>query len=193
MPDLDDDELVEELRKDAASSNEAEPQPVVSATRAASPEKKGVPTWIPIVVVLTLLGVVVTGLLFTTDFASTFVYSKRVDQVMAAPGQYLDRDFRVEGELKQGSVSFSPEPCEHRFVLEGQGREMPVRFPRCEVPDTFRDDMGMTVVVQGRLQSNGTFLADQIIPRCPSKYEMRQRQNNGERMPHAAPIERQTS
>ena len=44
----------------------------------------------------------------------------------------------------------------------------------------------MDVVVQGQLQTDGTFLANQVIPRCPSKYEMRERQQNGEEMPHSA-------
>jgi cytochrome c-type biogenesis protein CcmE len=56
------------------------------------------------------------------------------------------------------------------------------------VPDTFRDGMGISVVVQGKLGPSGeTFLANQVIPRCPSKYEMQQRKQNGETMPHATP------
>jgi cytochrome c-type biogenesis protein CcmE len=62
---------------------------------------------------------------------------------------------------------------------------MPVRFPRCVVPDTFRDDVEMDVVVQGQLQTDNSFLANEVIPRCPSKYEMRQRRQDGEEMPHA--------
>ncbi|MBZ0116520.1 MAG: cytochrome c maturation protein CcmE [Sandaracinaceae bacterium] len=182
------DALVDELRAEPAAEP-ARTERAVRATRAREPgpKKGGVPTWVPIVVVVGLLAVVVTALLATTDFSEAFVYSKLVDEVMVEPDEFLGRELRVEGELRQGSVQFSPEPCEHRFVLERQGREMPVRFPRCEVPDTFRDDMGISVVVQGRLQSDHTFLADQIIPRCPSKYEMRQRQENGETMPHSMP------
>jgi cytochrome c-type biogenesis protein CcmE len=49
---------------------------------------------------------------------------------------------------------------------------MPVRFPQCAVPDTFHDGAGLSVTVQGTLQEQGWFLANQVIPRCPSKYEM---------------------
>lgn len=156
---------------------------------AARPKKGGVPSWAKIAGVFVFLAGGVMLLLAS----NVFVYSKLVDEVMSEPDRYRDRELRVEGQLRQGSVVFETEPrCEHRFVLERDGHEMPVSFPRCVVPDTFRDDMEIDVVVQGRLQPNGTFLASEIIPRCPSKYEMRERQEDGEEMPHAA-VEDETS
>ena len=38
--------------------------------------------------------------------------------------------------------------------------------------------------VEGELGEEGTFLASQVIPRCPSKYEMQQRMEAGEEMPY---------
>jgi cytochrome c-type biogenesis protein CcmE len=66
---------------------------------------------------------------------------------------------------------------------------MPVRFPQCVVPDTFKDGMGIKVTVQGKLTDAGHFAATQVIPRCPSKYEMQQAIDRGEQMPHAPKIE----
>ncbi|HEY6880145.1 MAG TPA: cytochrome c maturation protein CcmE, partial [Polyangiales bacterium] len=69
--------------------------------------------------------------------------------------------------------------------------EMPVQFAQCVVPDTFRDGMGISVTVQGKLaQQDGQqgFIANQVVPRCPSKYEMQQKKKNGEVMPHAQPM-----
>ena len=63
---------------------------------------------------------------------------------------------------------------------------MSVAYPQCVVPDTFRDGMGISVTVRGELQEDNSFLANEVVPRCPSKYEMQQRQENGETMPHAA-------
>ena len=98
---------------------------------------------------------------------------------MADPAAHHGRPLRVEGQLVSGSVERESEPCEHRFVIERGDHRMPVRFPRCVVPDTFQDNgMVLDVVVEGELQEDNVFLADQIIPRCPSKYEMRQRQQN---------------
>jgi cytochrome c-type biogenesis protein CcmE len=183
---MNDDELERELRKEPAP----EPEPVVEERPRARARAKssGIPAWLLIGAVVVLLGGGVTVLLLGTGASDAFVYSKLVDEVMNEPGRFVGRELRVEGRLRTGSIVFVDEPtCEHTFVLERRGHSMPVRFPRCVVPDTFRDDMPVDVVVEGQLQANGTFEADQVIPRCPSKYEMQQRQENGEIAPHSAP------
>ncbi|MCZ7681990.1 MAG: cytochrome c maturation protein CcmE [Sandaracinaceae bacterium] len=194
---MDDEELLDEIRRGEAS--EPRPPPAAApapAARRRREQPRAVPPWVLIGGVFLLLGAGVVFLLAGTGGGSSpFVYSKLVDEVMSSPGEFFGRELlRVEGQLRRGSVVFVDEPsCEHTFVLERGGHQMPVRFPRCVVPDTFRDDMPMDVVVQGQLQTNGTFLADQVIPRCPSKYEMQQRQESGEEMPHAMPTPRSQS
>ena len=169
--------------------DELHPPPPLSPAGAMyddDDEPRGVPASLKIALVLFVLVGVVVGLLLQTDMGNAVSYSKLVDEVMADPGAFHDRQLRVEGDLRQGSVQFREEPCEWRFVLQKEGREMPVTFPQCVVPDTFRDGFGIQVTVQGRLQEDGTFLANEVIPRCPSKYEMQERLQNGEAMPHAA-------
>jgi len=153
-----------------------------------SEASKGLSPSIKIGVVLVLLGGAVAFLLFGSSAQDAFVYSKLVNEVMVDPGQFAGRELRVEGELKNGSVQFREQPCEWRFVLSKGEHEMPVQFPQCVVPDTFRDGMGISVTVQGQLGADGAFLANQVVPRCPSKYEMEQRKKNGETMPHAEPV-----
>lgn len=147
-------------------------------------EGRRFPAWLAIAGVFLLLCGGIAWLLFGTGAGEAFVYSKMVNEVTADPGAYAGRELRVEGELRQGSIRFREDPCEWRFVLYEGDSEMPVRFPQCVVPDTFRDGMGISVVVQGQIQSDGTFVANQVVPRCPSKYEMRRRQQNGEEVPH---------
>jgi cytochrome c-type biogenesis protein CcmE len=138
-------------------------------------------------VVFAMLGGAVALLWFSTSADDAFVYSKLVDEVLADPAQFEGRELRVEGDLKQGSIQFRENPCEYRFVLSSEGQEMPVSFPQCIVPDTFKDGMGLKVTVQGKLAEDGEFQANQVIPRCPSKYEMQQRKAAGEEMPHGDP------
>jgi len=38
--------------------------------------------------------------------------------------------------------------------------------------------------VEGELQTDDSFEATNVLAKCPSKYEMQQRKNQGERMPH---------
>lgn len=164
------------MDQDAENPSEAR-EPIPQAGR-------GVSSTVRVSAVLVLLGGAVAFLLFGSSAQNALVYSKLVDQVMDDPSQFAGRELRVEGELKPGSIQFREEPCEWRFVIEKGGAEMPVQFPQCVVPDTFRDGMGISVTVQGQLAADGQFLANQVVPRCPSKYEMQERQKNGETMPH---------
>ncbi len=144
--------------------------------------KRGLPGALKVGIVFILLVGAAAWLLSGSD--NPFVYSKLVHEVMSEPAAFEGRRLRVEGELRQGSIQFREDPCEWRFVLYKEDKEMAVRFPQCVVPDTFRDGMGIQVTVQGELGEDGVFLANQVIPRCPSKYEMQQRMEAGEKMPY---------
>jgi len=63
---------------------------------------------------------------------------------------------------------------------------VPVRFAQCVVPDTFRDIAGMDVgvTVEGTLAADDSFEASSVLAKCPSKYEMKEKQKSGEMMPH---------
>lgn len=176
-PDVSSREAFEALKADAA--------PVRRAARAERPRWQAIAK---LAVVLGLGGVVVAWALTSSE--SPFVYSVMVADVAADPDAFEGRTLRMEGPLRDGSIQFREDPCEYRFVLADEGEDaqpMNVRFPQCVVPDTFRDGMGISVVVEGHVQEDGSFLATQVIPRCPSRYEMDQRQQNGEAAPHAMP------
>lgn len=135
-------------------------------------------------IIVAALGATVAILLLGSGAQEAFVYSKLVDEVVTHPAAWRDRELRVEGVLTQGSIRFRESPCEWRFTLEKHGHEMPVRYPQCIVPDTFRDGVNLTVVVQGKLQADRSFLASQVVPRCPSKYEMQKAGRSGVPRPY---------
>ena len=179
---IDEEELLEELRS-SQPQNEAVSAEAHGNTAARHAKKRRIPPALKILVVFSVLGGALVFLLLGTEAGDAFVYSKMVGEVMVEPQRFVGRELRVEGQLESGSIEFQNDPCEHRFVLvEGEHR-LPVRFPRCVVPDTFRDDMNISVVVEGQLQTDHSFTASQVIPRCPSKYDMEERQENGEEMP----------
>jgi cytochrome c-type biogenesis protein CcmE len=121
-----------------------------------------------------------------TSFEDAAVYSKSVDQLVAEQDKLVDRNVRVTGTLVRGSLTKRDEPCEYRFKIQKNTKELPVRFAQCIVPDTFRDVPGMDVEVtaEGKLQGEGHFEATQIMAKCPSKYEMQQKAAKGEKAPH---------
>jgi cytochrome c-type biogenesis protein CcmE len=100
-----------------------------------------------------------------------------------------ERNLRVQGVLVPGSLAKREEPCEYRFQVRqkdnADGAKMDVRFAQCIVPDTFRDVPGIDVevTVTGQKMADH-FKADTIAAKCPSKYEMQQRQIAGEQKPH---------
>lgn len=147
---------------------------------------KGLPGVVKVGIVFVVLGGALSLLMFGSEASDALVYSKLVNEVLTKPETFKNRELRVEGDLKQGSIAFREQPCEYRFTIGKEGKEMPVRFPQCIVPDTFKDGVGLQVSVQGRLTNDGYFLANKVIAKCPSKYEMQERQKKGETMPHAA-------
>lgn len=181
------------MPQDRDSSDLRSPEPVevpsVDPADGEPHERGGISPILKVGIVFTMLGGAIALLLFGSQASDALVYSKLVDEVMSKQDEFKNRELRVEGDLKQGSIQFAEEPCEYRFVLGKPGNEMPVRFPQCIVPDTFKDGVGLKVTVQGKLTNDGYFLANQVIAKCPSKYEMNERAKKGEAMPmNHAPI-----
>jgi len=110
------------------------------------------------------------GLVASTVRGSAIVYSKYVDEIMA-PGQvavWTGRTVRVEGLVAPGSIESRPGSNEYRFRVTRNNAVMQVAY-RGVVPDTFRECAGVTV--RGRLDAQGLFTADELIAKCPSRYE----------------------
>jgi len=116
------------------------------------------------------------------------IYSKPVDELVAQKAKFLGKSVRAEGNLVHGTLVKQDSPCEYRFRIEKNGVEVPVRYGKCVVPDTFRDVPGMdvAVTVEGELRPDDTLEASQVLAKCPSKYEMKQKAASGEKAPHAS-------
>jgi cytochrome c-type biogenesis protein CcmE len=175
-----DDELAQALRESEQTAA-AQPAPAPAADRPRNNRSLGL-----------LLGLLVMGggiltLVFTT-FDDAKIYSRGVEELLRDKDKMAGRNVRVEGMLKQGTLVRRDEPCEYRFTMQRGGKEIAVRYAQCVVPDTFKDVPGIEVAVtaEGSLHEGGHFEASHIMAKCPSKYEMQQRAQKGERAPHAA-------
>lgn len=134
------------------------------------------------------MGAGAIAVLVLTGMQSSAIYSKPVDQLLSQKAKFVGRPVRADGLLVHGSLVRRDQPCEYRFSIAKNGAELPVRFAQCVVPDTFRDvpDIDVGVTVEGELQANDSFEATSVLAKCPSKYEMQQRQEHGEHMPHGS-------
>ena len=176
-------ELDKELERAVAAVDE----PVPAATRAVLPATPRKPKGnLGLLIGLFVMGGGILTLVFTS-FKGSAVYSKEVDDLVRDKARLGDRAVRVTGTLVKGSLTKRDQPCEYRFNIEKKGVVLPVRYAQCIVPDTFRDMPGMDVSVtaEGKLTEAGSFEASNIMAKCPSKYEMKDRAQAGEKAPHA--------
>jgi hypothetical protein len=57
---------------------------------------------------------------------------------LAERARLTGRPIDVKGTPVKGSLAYQEKPCEYHFKLVSGAVELPVRYPVCVVPDTFR-------------------------------------------------------
>ncbi|APR99260.1 cytochrome c maturation protein CcmE [Pajaroellobacter abortibovis] len=139
-----------------------------------------------VVIALAMAGATMAALVLY-GIKGVAIYSKPVDEFLSQQGRVMGRAVRVEGNLVHGSLQQRVQPCEYRFLIEKNGTELAVHYPQCVIPDTLRDvpQIQVGVTVEGKLQQEGFFLASSVLAKCPSKYEMKEREQRGDRAPHS--------
>ena len=178
---------VDQDLEQAVAVNEA--RAAVRQTAPLDPDEPGAGAGRRLGVVLAVVAVgVVLVVLVLRSTEQAAIYSRGVDELVADQSRLVGRYVRAEGELVHGSLRRRQQPCEYRFSLTRNQATLEVRYPQCVVPDTFRDMPGatVTVTVEGRVGDPGTFLADRILPKCPSRYDMDRQSGGGARAPHPA-------
>lgn len=119
-----------------------------------------------------IVGMVVAvalGYLGFTAFQGASMYYLTVDELLARDEAAYGERVRLMGKVEDGSVERSSETNTLRFsVGDEDGASLPVVYSGV-VPDAFKQ--GADVVVEGSLERAGTFEADSLLVKCPSKYE----------------------
>jgi len=77
------------------------------------------------------------------------------------------RAVRLGGMVKDGSIVRAPDGVTIRFVVTDFKDEVPVVF-RGIPPDLFKENSG--VVAEGRFDTRGTFIADNILAKHDERY-----------------------
>jgi cytochrome c-type biogenesis protein CcmE len=165
--------LDDELAKALADSDDVpEDVAVVPATVSGShqaPRTKG--NLILLAALIAIGGGLVV--LFLVGFKEAAIYALPTDQAVARASELAGRKLRVDGELVPGTLAKRDQPCEFRFRMQSEGKELAVRYPQCVIPDTFRDrpEGGVMVTVEGQLSKDGGFDATLVMAKCTSKYD----------------------
>lgn len=118
------------------------------------------------------------GFLVYKATGDNLTYYRTVDELLAADGT-SDEKIRISGDVVEGTIVRSDETRELRFEIEsttpdeaGAPPTTPRRIPVVytgTVPDIFRG--GIQVVIEGSVDDGGTFQAETLLAKCPSKYQ----------------------
>ena len=97
------------------------------------------------------------------------MYYLTVDELLARGDLAYGEQVRLMGRVADGSVDNNPSASTLRFAVTGEdGASLPALYSGM-VPDAFREDA--EIVLEGTLTPAGTFQADSLLVKCPSKYE----------------------
>lgn len=111
--------------------------------------------------------------LMASSISETAVYYLTPNELSAKvirdPGFY-ETGVKVGGRVVRGTIAREPSGRMVSFVVTDSGgrTQLPVVY-RGITPDTFTDDVD--VVVEGRLDRDGTFQATTLLAKCASRYE----------------------
>ncbi len=113
-----------------------------------------------------MLGAGVATALVLNAFSENLVYfysPSEVAQGEAPP----ERKFRIGGLVADGSVDQSSESLEVRFAVTDNAEVVPVVYEGV-LPDLFREGQG--IVADGRLNGDGTFVAERVLAKHDENY-----------------------
>jgi cytochrome c-type biogenesis protein CcmE len=116
------------------------------------------------------------------DRIGTFRYYQTLDEFRRSEG---DGPARVHGYVAPGSIVRDVATRSIHFAVVndpphkgGDARNpLPVVYASLETPDMFNE--GAEVVVEGRLEGGSLFVADNVMAKCPSKFEAKRAERAG--------------
>jgi cytochrome c-type biogenesis protein CcmE len=113
----------------------------------------------------------VAGYLMVSSIKATGVYyltpAELATKIKVDP-TFTNAGVKVGARVVPGSIRRDPGGKEYAFLVTDGSKTMPVVY-RGIAPDTFTDSVD--VVVAGRMGTDGTFQATELLAKCASRYE----------------------
>lgn len=129
-----------------------------------SPQSKGIAWgWIVAGLLVTTV-VVIFSLKAMEGMATYFMDAKQFSETRE---DYMGRNVKILGIVQEGSLIH--DDSGYRFVVEHEDAAIKVSYASM-APDTFKE--GAQVVVEGRVTEAEVFVADKLMAKCASKYEV---------------------
>jgi cytochrome c-type biogenesis protein CcmE len=118
------------------------------------------------VVLLIVLGVGTAASLALTAFNKNLMFFFSPSQVKAGEAP-INRSFRVGGMVKDNSLIRQEDGLTVQFVVHDNAEEVSIAYKGI-LPDLFREGQG--IVAQGKLNSEGNFIADEVLAKHDENY-----------------------
>ena len=113
---------------------------------------------------LAVLGIAVALIFNAFNSNMVFFFSPSDVHASVAP---VNRDFRLGGLVEEGSLKREDDGLTVHFVVTDNAKTVPVTFTGI-LPDLFREGQG--VVTQGKIDPNGTFVANEVLAKHDENY-----------------------
>jgi cytochrome c-type biogenesis protein CcmE len=103
---------------------------------------------------------------------TTGAYYMTVAELRSAGPELIGQRVRVNGNVVAGSEDWNPQAITLKFAIRDEGvksgQSLPIVYygPR---PDNFQ--RAASAIVEGELLSDGTFQAQNLLLKCPSRYD----------------------
>jgi cytochrome c-type biogenesis protein CcmE len=108
------------------------------------------------------------GFLAVTGFLNSNRYYYTVSEAAALGSEIYGRDVRIDGNVVPDSINSDVGTLTLTFTVSEGDDRIAVVFHGA-VPDNFKPDA--EVVVEGKMDPSGVLQADNVLTKCPSKYE----------------------
>ncbi len=121
---------------------------------------------VPVVVAVALL---VGGFAIVGSSMQSGVFSLTLEEALAASETLGSKEFKVGGNVVEGSVSRGSNAFETTFsIADAAGRRLVCAYQGA-LPDPFAE--GREVILQGSFERGNRMKVSKITVKCPSKYQ----------------------
>lgn len=120
-------------------------------------------------------GLVIVGLiayLIVSSISSAGAYYREVGEVLAQRDALAGKNLRVSGNVVIESVTYDAATLDLNFLISDPAdanKQLPVYFHGVKPDQITRE--GASAIVEGSLGPNGTVEANNLLLKCPSRYE----------------------
>ncbi len=141
-------------------------RPILGAGRRAAPRRRQRTRYRFVIAGLVIVAAIAYMIYAAMQGGSEYFVT--TGELKAMGDQAVGQPLKIGGRVVEGSIQGDRGVSALSFSLTDGGEDLPVSFKGI-VPDTFGP--GVDVILEGKLGTDGTFQATNMMAKCASKYE----------------------